>query len=158
MLCTLMFVASNLFKCQTIVICKNCYLQIFKFMFNLCCLMSQGFYDHHFMYTWRNIKADNYIVQAEREPGTTIKVREFLDQNFIRNKNILGKKPKSWTHSQGGFFMGGQMLIRKKGPTKWPNNVNITLIVGSYGQFLKAQCTFQFCLCVGDQIHKLLRF
>ena len=51
------------------------------------------------------------LVRAESEPGTT-KRRHldhvvFLDRIFMRNKNILGKKPKSWTHPwKGGFFMG----------------------------------------------------
>ena len=50
--------------------------------------------------------------QAEIEQGTTKKrcLRRlvFLDQFFARNKNFLGKKPKSWTHPlKTGFLRGG---------------------------------------------------
>ena len=53
-----------------------------------------------------------HIVQAKSELGTT-KRRNlshvfFLDQNFMRNKNILGKKPKSWTYPlKRGVLYGG---------------------------------------------------
>ena len=43
------------------------------------------------------------VDQAINKPNITWKgnlsLVVFLDQNFMRNKSILGKKPKSWTHT-----------------------------------------------------------
>ena len=53
-----------------------------------------------------------FIVQAKSELGTTKRGNlshvVFLDQNVMENKNILGKKPKSWTYPlKRGILYGG---------------------------------------------------
>ena len=54
---------------------------------------------------------DKSVVQAKSELGAT--KRRYLshvvclDQNFMRNKNICGKKPKSWTYPMKRRFFWG---------------------------------------------------
>ena len=72
----------------------------------------------HISCSWLKI----IIVRAECEPGTTKRNLShvvFLNQNCMTKKNISGKKPKYWTHTlkRGGVLYGGQMLIKKPGPT-----------------------------------------
>ena len=70
-------------------------------------------------------------------PGTTTRRNlshvVFLDQNFMRNKNIFGKKPNPEPTPEKGVLYGGQMLIYEHFE-KRPNNVemHIKWIVGSY--------------------------
>ena len=61
----------------------------------------------------RTRKVELILDQAENELGITWKGSKchvvFLDQFLTRNKNILGKQPKTWTQTpkQAVFFWGG---------------------------------------------------